>query len=72
MKITQIWEVEFKNSEKKYLVADGIDDATQRAIDWTQKQFDYLKKEMKDKFDENQIADDYSLQSVRLFVETDI
>ena len=68
----QIWEIKFKNGEEKYLEAIGIGDATQKAIDWSQKEFDACKKELGKKFDENEVADDYLIVSARLFVETDI
>ena len=68
----QIWEIEFKDSQKKYVEANGIDDATQKAIDWSQKEFDEVKKEIGKRFDENEVADNYLIVSARLFVETDI
>jgi len=68
----QIWEVGFKNTEKKYLNAVDIDDALQRARDWSQEEFDKYKKEAKGKIDEVELADDYLVESLKLFVETDI
>ena len=74
MKTIQIWEVIFKNTEKKYLEADGIDDAKQQAIDWSQIEFDERKdlaKKDKVEIDETDLADDYLIESLRVYVETD-
>jgi len=70
--VIQIWKVKFKNTEEKFLEANGIDDAMQKAIDWSQIQFDECKKELGKKFDDVEIADDYLIESLSLFVETDI
>ena len=71
MEIKQIWEVIFKNTEKKYFEANGIDDAMGKATDWSQKQFDETKKEFGKDFDENKTADEYLIESLRVYVETD-
>ena len=72
MKVIQIWEVIFKNTEKKYLEANCIDDAMGKATDWSKQQFDEIKKILGKKFDENDCADDYLIESLKVYVETDI
>ncbi len=74
-KITQIWEIGFARLDKKFIEATSLDDALQRARDWTQEEFDKEKalvKKHKTEFDEQQFADDSDVESVSLFVETDI
>ena len=71
-KITQIWEIKFACQEKKYLKATSIDDALQRARDWSQEEMDRMKKKEGENFDENAFASDFDVEGVNLFVETDI
>ncbi len=61
-KITQIWEIKFACQEKKFIEATSLDDALQRARDWTQEEMNRDKKEEKD----------FDVEGVTLFVETDI
>ena len=71
-KVTQIWEIKFACDEGKFIEATSLDDALQRARDWTQEEFDKVKKKEKSNFDEQEFADSYDIESVSLFVETDI
>ena len=71
MKTTQIWEIGFNCGDKKYINATSLDDALQRARDWTQEEMDRYKKKEKD-FDENEFAESFDVTSVKLYVETDI
>lgn len=71
-KVTQIWEIKFACQEKKYIEATSLDDALQRARDWSQEEFDKTKKKEKPNFDEQAFADDFDVEAVSLFVETDI
>jgi len=72
MKTIQIWKVKFKNTEEKYLEAQDIDDALQQARDWSQEQFNKYKKEEGKNFNDVETADDYLIESLSLYVETDI
>ena len=72
MKTIQIWKVRFKNTEEKFLEADEIDDALKQSREWSQKQFDKYKKEEGKKFNDVETANDYLIESLSLYVETDI
>jgi len=70
-KVTKIWQVKFACRETKYVEAMDVDDALQRARDWSQIEFDTEKKQDTN-FDEQLFADQYVIEAVILFVETDI
>ena len=71
-KTTQIWEIRFAGEGNKYIEATSLDDALQKARDWSLKRFKKLRKEEGKIFDEQQVAGDLDIEGVVLFVETDI
>lgn len=72
MKTTQIWQITLNCGDKKFLEATSLDDALQRARDWSQEEFNKAKKEEGKNFDEQEFANSFNVEGVELYLETDI
>lgn len=67
----KIWEIGFKDvSNKICLIADDIDSAISKALEYASKELEIAKKDTPE-LDESEFADMYVIESVVLLLKTD-
>ena len=73
-KTIKVYEIEFACGNKICTVALDVEEAMLKALEYAQEKMDKEKKECKKEkegFDEQQFADEFIVDSVKLIVETD-